>query len=76
MREQLLKKQRALTWTDARMAELLGIPRTTYSAFKNGRLPLSLKMARAIVRAFPDLEPYTWRDTTESAQPQKPVEAA
>jgi len=76
MREKLRERQAALRWSDGQMATALDIPRTTYSALKLGRIGVSLRMARKIVRAFPDLEPYVWLDTTASSQPQKPGEAA
>lgn len=60
-----IERQTELAWTDQRMADELGIPRTTWSAAKTGRTGISLRMARAVVGRFPDLEPWMWADETK-----------
>lgn len=74
--QKLLERQKTLDWTDAAMADRLGVPRTTFSAVKTGRTGISLQMARKIVSAFPDLEPYIWADETKDSRAPKPVSAA
>lgn len=66
----LLERQKTLDWTDEAMAAQLGVPRTTWSAVKTGRGGISLRMARKIVAAFPDLEPFIWDDETKSGRAQ------
>lgn len=73
--QKLLERQKTLDWTDEVMASHLGVPRTTFSAVKNRHTGISLRMARRIITAFPDLEPYIWTDETKSSRHQKPVVA-
>lgn len=72
----LLERQKTLDWTDAAMAARLGVPRTTFSAVKTGQTGISLRMARRIVAAFPDLEPFIWADETKTGRAQKPEAVA
>lgn len=75
--QKLLERQRTLDWTDEAMAARLGVPRTTFSAVKNRHTGISLRMARKIVAAFPDLEPFIWADETKTGRGEKkPVSAA
>ena len=51
----ILDRQASEGWSDAEMASHLGVPRTTWSAVKNGRSGLSLGMAQKIAQRFPEL---------------------
>ena len=58
LREKVIQRQRALGWSDVTMARTIGIPRSSYHAIARGEYEITLRVARLIVRAFPDLEPY------------------
>lgn len=71
-----IERQAELRWTDQQMAEALGIPRTTWSAAKTGRTGISLRLARAVVVRFPDLEPWMWSDETKERHDDSPAAVA
>lgn len=65
--DHLLARQRELGYRDGQMAAVIGIPRTSYSSIKVRRYKISLKVARKIVVAFPDLARFVL--VPEPAQP-------
>lgn len=58
LQRHLIERQKELGWRDGKMADALGMPRTSYSAIKTGQYKISLPVARKIIRLFPDLAPY------------------
>lgn len=55
MRMKLLAIQAREGWTDAEMADRLGIARSTWTGIKNDRLALSERVQLMAARAFPEL---------------------
>lgn len=55
MLNKLREIQQREAWTDARMAERLGIARSTWTEIKNGRLAFSGRHQMAAAAAFPEL---------------------
>ena len=76
LRELLVKKQRDLGLRDGEMARRLGIPRTSYNSVKVGTYRVSLFLAGAMIRAFPDLREAVLAQVADAAESDKrePVE--
>jgi hypothetical protein len=55
--ERLIAKQAELNDTDNEFAERLNLPRSTWQAYRSGRIPLQDKVAKRVLVVFPDLEP-------------------
>ncbi len=51
----LIARQRALGENDVEFAGRLGLPRSTWQAYRAGRIPMTIRLAVATQRAFPDL---------------------
>jgi hypothetical protein len=54
--ERLIAKQAELDDTDYEFAERLNLPRSTWQAYRSGRIPLPDKVAKRVLVVFPDLE--------------------
>lgn len=57
LRERLIARQRELGLSDREFAQLLGVPRSTWQLTRAGRKRVGPRIARAIIKAFPDLAP-------------------
>ena len=55
MRTKLLQIQAREGWTDAEMADRIGIARSTWTGIKNDRLALSGRVQLMAARALPEL---------------------
>ena len=53
--EAIKQEQKKRGLTDTRLAELLGIDRTTWAKIKGGKRTQGMKFLRAVAREFPDL---------------------
>jgi hypothetical protein len=51
----LIARQQALGENDVEFAVRLGLPRSTWQAYRAGRIPLTIRLAVATQRAFPDM---------------------
>lgn len=57
LREKLVARQQELGLNDTEFARLLGVPRSTWSLTRSGVKRVGPRIARAVLRAFPDLAP-------------------
>ena len=62
MRTRLSQRQRDLRLTDQQFADLLDVPRTTWTAVRLGNYRVSMSIAKKAVAAFPDMAPYVLED--------------
>jgi len=53
----LIARQRTLGENDGEFSVRLGLPRSTWQAYRTGKLPPTLRLAAAARMAFPDMIP-------------------